>query len=158
MDLSVEQESIRELTQRKSTLLLELKNYEENQRVMSSFPGTNPGVGSGLPRGAGGKDMGIIPAQTQLSTALAINLGTDGRQVSSTLYSVRSQTYYTTPFPSSHMWKSAYPHRTTPSFGAYSFLLRESLKGSATSCIHESRLAPFMCPSSLQRISLLTCT
>ena len=78
LDMSVEQESIRELSQRKNTLLLELKNYEENQRV-SGVPGV-PGTAL-LAQGALGNDMGIIPAQTQLSTALAINLGSDGKPV-----------------------------------------------------------------------------
>lgn len=111
MDLNVEQESIRELAQKKSTLILELKNYEENQKastqqlasqaIMSSMRGfptntASPGKGGGASGGGGGgggvvgsmasaavggKEMGVIPAQTQLSTALAINLGGEGRPV-----------------------------------------------------------------------------
>lgn len=34
MDTNVEQETIRELSQRKQNLLLELKNYEENAKVI----------------------------------------------------------------------------------------------------------------------------
>lgn len=33
MDVNLEQDSLRELAQRKQNLLLELKNYEENARV-----------------------------------------------------------------------------------------------------------------------------
>ena len=36
MDVNVEQDSVRELAQRKQNLLLELKNYEENARVRDS--------------------------------------------------------------------------------------------------------------------------
>ena len=38
VDLNVEQESIRELAQRKNNLELELKNYAENQAVQVSNP------------------------------------------------------------------------------------------------------------------------
>jgi hypothetical protein len=34
MDASVEQDLIRELSQRKQNLMLELRNYEENSKVM----------------------------------------------------------------------------------------------------------------------------
>ena len=36
MDVNIEQETIRELSQRRHNLLMELKNYEENQRMGSS--------------------------------------------------------------------------------------------------------------------------
>ena len=38
-DLTSEQEAIRELTQKKANLLLELKNYEENARLAPAGPG-----------------------------------------------------------------------------------------------------------------------
>ena len=97
MDLNVEQETLRELSSRKQNLLLELKNYEAN--AAASLGGG--GLARGGAAGGGGKyfidnyfsdvfsalfsagevDMGMIPAQTQLQTALAINLGTEGRAV-----------------------------------------------------------------------------
>ena len=54
MDQNIEQETIRELSQRKQTLLLELKNYEENQKAATLD----------RPSGLGEFDqqqMGIIP-------------------------------------------------------------------------------------------------
>ncbi len=71
VDFSVEQEAVRELSQKKSSLLLELRNYEENQKVASK---------QNL-QAVTQHSLGVIPAQTQLSTALAINLGTDGKPV-----------------------------------------------------------------------------
>ncbi len=68
VDFSTQQESVRELSQKKNNLLLELQNYEENQKVASKQQVAH-------------QNLGVIPAQTQLSTALAINLGTDGKQV-----------------------------------------------------------------------------
>ena len=83
LDINVEQESIRELSQRKHNLLLELKNYEQNQKYHQYSEGGLPmsSVGGPIPSGPGDEDMGVIPAQTQLSTALALNLGTDGKPV-----------------------------------------------------------------------------
>ena len=74
-DIGAEQENLRELANKKQNLLLELRNYEENQRIAMG------GVGSTiLSKGSSvGQDIGAIPAQTQLSTALSINLGTDGK-------------------------------------------------------------------------------
>ena len=73
-DIGAEQENLRELANKKQNLLLELRNYEENQRIGIR------GVGSTmLSRGSVGQDIGVIPAQTQISTALSINLGTDGK-------------------------------------------------------------------------------
>uniref|UniRef100_A0AAQ6IK03 Bardet-Biedl syndrome 2 protein homolog n=1 Tax=Anabas testudineus TaxID=64144 RepID=A0AAQ6IK03_ANATE len=56
MDSSAEQDLIRELSQRRQNLLLELRNYEENAKVclISNF------------------GMGVIPANTQLQTALSV--------------------------------------------------------------------------------------
>ncbi|XP_074660116.1 BBSome complex member BBS2-like [Tubulanus polymorphus] len=70
MDTNIEQDTIRELSQRKQNLLLELHNYEENARVSSSE----------RPSGLGDLDsvqMGIIPANTQLQTTLRVNTGSD---------------------------------------------------------------------------------
>ena len=78
MDLNVEQETLRELSSRKQNLLLELKNYEANQKASL---GTN-GLSKSGAGAVGGSDVGMIPAQTQLQTALAINLGTEGKAVS----------------------------------------------------------------------------
>ncbi|KAG0695207.1 Bardet-Biedl syndrome 2 [Chionoecetes opilio] len=71
MDVNIEQETIRELSQRRHTLLLELKNYEENQRMGSSGE-----IVYGKPSTAGDQ-VGIIPANTQLQTGLAINMGNE---------------------------------------------------------------------------------
>lgn len=79
LDVNAEQESLRELAQRKNNLLLELRNYEENQKVSRGTARSNAGVTQGDIMQ--GKEMGVIPARTQLSTALAINLGTDGKPV-----------------------------------------------------------------------------
>uniref|UniRef100_H3DMY8 Bardet-Biedl syndrome 2 protein homolog n=1 Tax=Tetraodon nigroviridis TaxID=99883 RepID=H3DMY8_TETNG len=55
MDSAAEQDLIRELSQRKRNLLLELRNYEDNAKSASDTGG-----------------MGVIPANTQLQTALAV--------------------------------------------------------------------------------------
>ncbi|MCL4130234.1 UNVERIFIED_CONTAM: hypothetical protein GTU68_017545 [Idotea baltica] len=66
MDVNIEQETVRELSQRRQNLLMELKNYDENNRLGSS-EGTY-----------GGPDqVGVIPSNTQLQTGLAINMGSD---------------------------------------------------------------------------------
>uniref|UniRef100_A0A3P9H6E4 Bardet-Biedl syndrome 2 protein homolog n=1 Tax=Oryzias latipes TaxID=8090 RepID=A0A3P9H6E4_ORYLA len=61
MDSSSEQELIRELSQRKQNLLLELRNYEENAKGVSQ---TN-------------SEVGVIPANTQLQTALSVKPATE---------------------------------------------------------------------------------
>uniref|UniRef100_A0A8C8SYT9 Bardet-Biedl syndrome 2 n=1 Tax=Peromyscus maniculatus bairdii TaxID=230844 RepID=A0A8C8SYT9_PERMB len=66
LDTSVEQDLIRELSQKKQTLLLELRNYEENTKAELSSP---------LNEADGQK--GIIPANTKLHTALSVSLGSD---------------------------------------------------------------------------------
>ncbi|KAK3896155.1 hypothetical protein Pcinc_000175 [Petrolisthes cinctipes] len=71
MDVNIEQETIRELSQRRHNLLLELKNYEENLRMGSSNE-----VIHGKPSTAADQ-VGIIPANTQLQTGLAINMGSE---------------------------------------------------------------------------------
>ena len=74
MDLNVEQETLRDLSSRKQNLLLELNNYETNQAQGLA--------GKTGKAGLDGNEMGVIPAQTQLQTALAINLGSEGKPVS----------------------------------------------------------------------------
>lgn len=73
------QESVRELTQRKQNLLLELRNYSENQKMSNELSIAGVGI-TNLARDSN-RTMGVIPAQTQLSTALAINLGLEGQSV-----------------------------------------------------------------------------
>ncbi|XP_060248191.1 Bardet-Biedl syndrome 2 protein [Meriones unguiculatus] len=65
LDTSVEQDLIRELSQKKQNLLLELRNYEENKAEQSSPPTEADG------------QKGIIPANTKLHTALSVSLGSD---------------------------------------------------------------------------------
>ncbi|XP_067905808.1 Bardet-Biedl syndrome 2 protein homolog isoform X2 [Heterodontus francisci] len=65
MDTNAEQDLIRELSQRKQNLLLELRNYEENSKVALSALG-----------GEGDGQIGIIPANTQLQTGLSVNIDT----------------------------------------------------------------------------------
>uniref|UniRef100_A0A8C8ZUC3 Bardet-Biedl syndrome 2 n=1 Tax=Prolemur simus TaxID=1328070 RepID=A0A8C8ZUC3_PROSS len=66
MDTSVEQDLIRELSQKKQNLLLELRNYEENAKAELSGP-LNETDGQ----------RGIIPANTKLHTVLSVNLGSE---------------------------------------------------------------------------------
>ncbi|XP_053478959.1 Bardet-Biedl syndrome 2 protein homolog [Ictalurus furcatus] len=67
MDTSVEQDLVRELSQRKQNLLLELRNYEENNKAV-------PGVIEGE------SQMGVIPANTQLQTALSVRTATENQR------------------------------------------------------------------------------
>ncbi|XP_059421071.1 Bardet-Biedl syndrome 2 protein homolog isoform X2 [Carassius carassius] len=60
MDASVEQDLIRELSQRKQNLILELRNYEENAK--------------------GESKKGVIPANTQLQTALSVRRATESQR------------------------------------------------------------------------------
>ncbi|XP_076033729.1 BBSome complex member BBS2-like [Oratosquilla oratoria] len=71
MDVNIEQETIRELSQRRHNLLMELKNYEENQRFSAARD-----VPVGKPSSVSDQ-VGIIPANTQLQTGLAINMGSE---------------------------------------------------------------------------------
>uniref|UniRef100_A0AC11CI36 Bardet-Biedl syndrome 2 n=2 Tax=Caprinae TaxID=9963 RepID=A0AC11CI36_SHEEP len=68
MDISVEQDLIRELSQKKQNLLLELRNYEENAKAELSSP-LNEADGH----------RGVIPANTKLHTALSVNLGSEAQ-------------------------------------------------------------------------------
>ncbi|KAG7333272.1 hypothetical protein KOW79_003407 [Hemibagrus wyckioides] len=67
MDASVEQDLIRELSQRKQNLLLELRNYEENNKAIPGAP-------------EGEIQMGVIPANTQLQTALSVRAATESQR------------------------------------------------------------------------------
>lgn len=79
-DLTSEQEAIRELTQKKANLILELKNYEENARLAPAGPGVLLAASKANATGSKSDDLnGVIPAQTQLSTSLSLNLGTDSK-------------------------------------------------------------------------------
>ncbi|XP_065423038.1 Bardet-Biedl syndrome 2 protein isoform X5 [Chrysemys picta bellii] len=69
MDASVEQDLIRELSQKKQNLLLELRNYEENSKQADLSAQVNEADGQ----------RGVIPANTQLQTALSVNLGSDSQ-------------------------------------------------------------------------------
>ncbi|XP_053742013.1 Bardet-Biedl syndrome 2 protein homolog [Synchiropus splendidus] len=64
MDSSAEQDMIRELSQRRQNLLLELRNYEENAK--------------GVPDASG--STGVIPANTQLQTALSVKAATESQK------------------------------------------------------------------------------
>uniref|UniRef100_A0A2K6FZP9 Bardet-Biedl syndrome 2 n=1 Tax=Propithecus coquereli TaxID=379532 RepID=A0A2K6FZP9_PROCO len=66
MDTSVEQDLIRELSQKKQNLLIELRNYEENAKAELSGP-LNETDGQ----------RGIIPANTMLHAAFSVNLGNE---------------------------------------------------------------------------------
>ncbi|XP_028626181.1 Bardet-Biedl syndrome 2 protein [Grammomys surdaster] len=65
LDTSVEQDLIRELSQKKQNLLLELRNYENTKTELSS------------PLNEADGQKGIIPANTKLHTALSVSLGND---------------------------------------------------------------------------------
>ncbi|XP_070616598.1 BBSome complex member BBS2 [Erythrolamprus reginae] len=67
MDPSVEQDLIRGLSQKKQNLLLELRNYEENSKQVELNTQVNEMDGQ----------RGVIPANTQLQTALSVNLGSE---------------------------------------------------------------------------------
>ncbi|MEE6499730.1 hypothetical protein FKM82_003571 [Ascaphus truei] len=67
MDTSVEQELVRELSHKKQNLLLELKNYQENSKQAESRVQVSESDGH----------MGVIPANTQLQTALSVSQGSD---------------------------------------------------------------------------------
>lgn len=88
MDTNMEQETIRDLSQRKQNLMMELKNYEENQKagavaqsVMSARLQESGGgpVSADRPFPPGMEyeqsSMGVIPASTQLQTTLTVNQG-----------------------------------------------------------------------------------
>ncbi|KAJ3595917.1 hypothetical protein NHX12_002329 [Muraenolepis orangiensis] len=64
MECSVEQDLVRELSQRRQNLLLELRNYEENSKGVSETD----------------CEVGVIPANTQLQTALSVRSGAEGQK------------------------------------------------------------------------------
>ncbi|XP_063169031.1 Bardet-Biedl syndrome 2 protein isoform X2 [Candoia aspera] len=67
MDTSVEQDLIRELSQKKQNLLLELRNYEENSKQVELNTQVNEMDGQ----------RGVIPANTQLQTTMSVSLGSE---------------------------------------------------------------------------------
>ncbi|XP_057298017.1 Bardet-Biedl syndrome 2 protein-like [Hydractinia symbiolongicarpus] len=67
VDLTVQQDALRELTQRKQNLLLEISNYEENSRVAVKLES-----GQSMP-----SNYGLIPANTQLQTSLHVVAGSE---------------------------------------------------------------------------------
>ncbi|XP_060041501.1 Bardet-Biedl syndrome 2 protein [Erinaceus europaeus] len=68
MDPTAEQEQIRELSQKKQNLLLELRNYEENSKMALNSP-LNETDGH----------RGVIPANTRIHTTLSVNLGNEAQ-------------------------------------------------------------------------------
>ncbi|KAF2366333.1 Ciliary BBSome complex subunit 2 C-terminal domain [Trinorchestia longiramus] len=72
LDMNIEQETLRELSQRRGALLMELKNYQENQRISSASAATGVLPGTGFCTSEG---VAVIPANTQLQTGLTINMG-----------------------------------------------------------------------------------
>uniref|UniRef100_A0A667XRQ1 Bardet-Biedl syndrome 2 protein homolog n=1 Tax=Myripristis murdjan TaxID=586833 RepID=A0A667XRQ1_9TELE len=73
MDSSVEQDLVRELSQRRQNLLLELRNYEENAKVFK----LNVDLKIHEFDYSG---MGVIPANTQLQTALSVRPATEAQK------------------------------------------------------------------------------
>ncbi|CAL8262354.1 unnamed protein product [Merluccius merluccius] len=67
MESSVEQDLVRELSQRRQNLLLELRNYEENAKVVVGVSETD-------------SEVGVIPANTQLQTALSVRSATEAQK------------------------------------------------------------------------------
>ncbi|KAA0199266.1 hypothetical protein HAZT_HAZT008931 [Hyalella azteca] len=61
LDMNIEQETLRELTQRKSAMLMELKNYQENQRISNSTSSTGAVAGTGLGNSEG---VAVIPVSS----------------------------------------------------------------------------------------------
>ncbi|KAH3884129.1 hypothetical protein DPMN_008100 [Dreissena polymorpha] len=90
MDTNMEQETIRELSQRKQNLMMELRNYEENTKAGEAAQGV---LSARASQGRGGpisadrpfppgveyeqSTMGVIPASTQLQTTLSVIPGDD---------------------------------------------------------------------------------
>ncbi|KAL4225721.1 Bardet-Biedl syndrome 2 protein [Mactra antiquata] len=92
MDTNMEQETIRELSQRKQNLMMELRNYEENMKAgvaASSILNARSQESGGGPVSADRpfppgveydqSEMGVIPASTQLQTTLSVNPGDDNK-------------------------------------------------------------------------------
>ncbi|XP_041369340.1 Bardet-Biedl syndrome 2 protein homolog [Gigantopelta aegis] len=95
MSNNVEQDTIRDLSQRKRNLLLELRNYDENSKAAALAGGKDSG--GGLLSGQGGvgisktgkfsmtgeydssSQVGVIPANTQLQTTLSVNCGSSNQ-------------------------------------------------------------------------------
>ncbi|KAK3104019.1 hypothetical protein FSP39_023716 [Pinctada imbricata] len=89
MDSNLEQDTIRELGMRRQNLMMELKNYGENEKAgMVAAQAMQEASQSGgkfsaerpFPPGEYDKEkMGVIPASTQLQTTLAVNPGDDSK-------------------------------------------------------------------------------
>lgn len=92
MDTNMEQDTIRELSQRKQNLQMELRNYEENIKAgaaASSVLSARASAANGGPVSADRpfppgleyeqSSMGVIPAATQLQTTLTVNPGDDSK-------------------------------------------------------------------------------
>lgn len=88
MDTNMEQETIRDLSQRKQNLMMELRNYEENQKAGMAAAGVLNARAQETGGGPVSADrpfppgveydqsaMGVIPASTQLQTTLSVNPG-----------------------------------------------------------------------------------
>ncbi|XP_022711587.1 Bardet-Biedl syndrome 2 protein homolog [Varroa jacobsoni] len=73
MDANYEQETLRELNQKKQSLLLELANYEQAKKL-SEMGGPQQA------QALANQDIACIAANTRLKTGLAINMGGDGLQ------------------------------------------------------------------------------
>ncbi|XP_066996854.1 Bardet-Biedl syndrome 2 protein [Anabrus simplex] len=71
-DISIEQETIRELFSKKQALLLELRNYESNAQFSSSGASE-----MGEQFAQMNLEMGIIPSKTRLQTGISINMGNE---------------------------------------------------------------------------------
>ncbi|CAG0880919.1 unnamed protein product [Cyprideis torosa] len=72
LDVNVEQETIRELSQAKMQLEMELRNYETNARVSSAGKRGEPEPLESS------QNIGMIPANTQLQTGIALTAGEEG--------------------------------------------------------------------------------
>ncbi|XP_071104819.1 BBSome complex member BBS2-like [Haliotis cracherodii] len=90
MDTNIEQDTIRELSQRKQNLLLELRNYDENMKTAAQGVTAASAAASATSIAKVGKvgakigeyessQMGVIPANTQLQTTLAVFPGEEGK-------------------------------------------------------------------------------
>jgi len=66
IDLTAQQDQLRDLTQRKQNLMLEIKNYDENNKVATE-----------INQGQATSNTGSIPANTQLQTSLQVVRGNE---------------------------------------------------------------------------------
>ncbi|XP_018496842.1 Bardet-Biedl syndrome 2 protein homolog [Galendromus occidentalis] len=73
MDANYEQETIRELSQKKQALVMELSNYEQAKKLSEMNSAQQV-------QAIANQDIACIAANTRLKTGLAINMGGDGLQ------------------------------------------------------------------------------